>query len=209
VIPVILTIIAVAILLILSELWYRRHGLHGEFSRKFVHVTVGSFTAFWPFFMSWDNIRFLSLSFLVVVALSKYLNVFTAIHSVQRPTWGELFFAAVAGALTLVTNNKWVFAAALLQMSLADGFAAVVGTRYGKSSQYVMFRHIKSYVGSLTFFVLSIVILLGLSHFSAYHLGLARIGYISLVATFIENIGVRGSDNLLVPMAVALLIRAS
>ncbi len=204
-----ITIVAVAVLLICSELWYRARGLESEFSRKFIHITVGSFTALWPFFMSWNNIRFLSISFLVVVAASKYLKVFTAIHSVQRPTWGELFFAMVAGALTFATNNKWVFAAALLQMSLADGFAAVVGIRYGKNNRYKVFGHIKSYAGSATFFVFSAAILIALSHFSAYHIGLARIGLISLVATFIENVGVRGSDNLLVPLAVAFLIRAS
>ena len=97
---VIFSIAVVGILLVASEWYYRRRGLASEFSRKFVHVTVGSFTAFWPFFMTWNEIRLLSVAFLVVVAASKYLNVFTAVHSVQRPTWGELFFAAVAGALT-------------------------------------------------------------------------------------------------------------
>jgi len=209
VIPVILTILAVGVILICSELWYRARGLESEFSRKFVHITVGSFTAFWPFFMSWNNIRFLSASFLVAVAASKYLKVFTAIHSVQRPTWGELFFAAVAGALTFATNNKWVFAASLLQMSLADGFAAVVGIRLGKNNRYKVFGHTKSVAGSLTFFIFSVVILLGLSHFSAYDLSLPRVTLISVLATFIENVGVRGSDNLLVPMLVAFLIRTS
>lgn len=208
-IPVLLTILAVAILLICSEWWYRRRGLTTEFSRKFIHVTIGSFTAFWPFFMSWNEIRFLSISFLVVVAISKYLNVFTAVHSVQRPTWGELFFAAVAGVLTFATNNKWLFAAALLQMSLADGFAAVVGVRYGSANKYRVLGHVKSWAGSLTFFILSAAVLLGLSHFSAYDLSLVKVAGISFVATLIENIGVRGSDNLLVPLVVAVLIRIS
>jgi dolichol kinase len=209
VIAILLTVILVATLLISSELWYRQRNPHGEFSRKFVHVTVGSFAAFWPFFMSWNSIRFLSIAFLVGVAASKYLNFFKVIHSVQRPTWGELFFAAVAGALTLVTHDKWVFAAALLQMSLADGFAAIVGVRAGKTNQYKVFGHIKSYAGSLTFFVFSIAILVSLSFFSDYHLSLIRIGTISALATIIENMGIRGSDNLLVPMLTAILIRAS
>jgi phytol kinase len=209
VIQILLTILVVGFLLIASELWYRQRNPESEFSRKFVHVTVGSFTAFWPFFMSWNSIRFLSIAFLVGVAVSKCLNVFKVIHSIQRPTWGELFFAAVAGALTLVTHDKWVFAAALLQMSLADGFAAIVGVRLGKGNQYKVFGHVKSYAGSLTFFVFSIAILVGLAHFSDYSLNLGQIISISALATVIENMGIWGSDNLLVPMLVAVLIRAS
>jgi dolichol kinase len=209
VLAVIFSVAVVGALLIASEWYYRHRGLDSEFSRKFVHVTVGSFTAFWPFFMTWNEIRFLSAAFLVGVIASKYLNVFTAVHSVQRPTWGELFFAAVAGALTFVTHDKWVFAASLLQMSLADGFAAIIGVRYGKTNQYKVFGHIKSYVGSATFFIFSIATLLALTHFSRYNLSGITIATISLAATLVENMGVRGSDNILVPMLVALMIRAA
>ena len=94
-------------------------------------------------------------------------------------------------------------------MSLADGFAAIVGVRYGKANQYKVFGHIKSYVGSLTFFIFSVATLLALTHFSNYHLSSINIAMISIAATLIENMGVRGSDNILVPMLVALMIRAA
>src|SRR5882757_6771805 len=113
---------AVFVILCLSEYGWRRGYMTSEVGRKFVHITVGSFVAFWPFFLSWNQIRLLSLGFLVVVGISKYFRVFRAIHSVQRPTWGELYFALSVGLVTLVTHNKWIYMAALLQMSLADGF---------------------------------------------------------------------------------------
>jgi dolichol kinase len=127
----ILSVCAVFCILVLSELWHRRHAGSNELSRKFVHVTVGSFVAFWPFFLSWNQIVFLSGAFLVGIAASKYLNIFQAIHSVQRPTWGEIFFAMAVGIIALVTQSKGIYAAALLQMSLADGLAAVIGGRFG------------------------------------------------------------------------------
>src|ERR1700679_212107 len=96
-----LTILAVFVLLTVNELWWRRHTIHSELSRKFIHVSVGSFVAFWPYFLSWRQIQLLSIAFLVVVVISKHMHFFRAIHSVQRPTWGEILFAIAVGAVTL------------------------------------------------------------------------------------------------------------
>ncbi len=200
------TVLGILTFLIVNELWWRRHKIHDEFSRKLVHITVGSFVAFWPFYLSWTEIELLSIAFLLVVGLSKYLNLFQAIHSVQRPTWGEVFFALAVGTIALVTHDQWIYMAAVLQMSLADGLAAVVGVRFGNSNRYRVFGQDKSVVGTLTFLVVSVAILVGYGlqapgvNFSAGLIG------ISLIATIWENIGILGSDNLLVPLVVALLL---
>jgi phytol kinase len=204
-IALILTLIVVFLLLLGNELWWRRRVVHSEFSRKFIHVTVGSFVAFWPFFLSWNQIKGLSLAFLIVVGVSKYLHVFRAIHSVQRPTLGELYFALAVGAVAMVTHNKWIYLAAILQMSLADGLAAVMGIRYGKQS-YLVFGHRKSFIGSAAFFVTSWAILLGYAQWSGSSLGLLQLTGIASLATIVENVGVKGLDNLLVPLLIAALL---
>jgi len=193
----------VFVLLVGCELWWRTRNLHTEFSRKFIHITVGSFVAFWPFFLSWNQIRLLGVAFLVVVAVSKYLGFFKAIHSVQRPTWGEVFFALAVGAVTFVTHDKYIYMAALLQMSLADGMAAVVGVRYGRSQTYKVLGHIKSLAGSATFYVISVCILIAYMHFAGHYIPAPKLVGLSLVATVLENFGVAGLDNLLVPVVVA------
>ncbi len=200
-----LTVLFVFLILLGSELWWRKRITHSEFSRKFVHITVGSFVAFWPFFLSWNEIRLLSLGFLVVIGLSKYFHVFRAIHSVQRPTLGELYFALAVGLLTFVTQNEWIYMAALLQMSLADGFAAVMGVRFGRQS-YLMFSHRKTLVGSLTFFVISLAILVAYTQLASVHLNPAFIVAAAALAAVIENFGVGGLDNLLVPLVIAVLL---
>lgn len=200
------TVVVVLCLLIGCELYWRRHQLHSELSRKFIHITVGSFVASWPFFLGWGQIQLLSVAFLIVVSVSKYLKIFQAIHSVQRPTWGELFFALAVGLTTLVHQNKYLFAAALLHMSLADGLAAIVGTRYGKSSRYYVANHVKSVVGSATFILVSLLILAGYGLVT----GVTLQPYILLAIAFstaaVENIGIYGFDNLLVPLMVALTL---
>lgn len=202
----VLTIIVVFVLLSFNEMWWRRHAVHSELSRKFIHITVGSFVAFWPYFLSWHQIQLLSVAFLLIIGISKYLNIFQAIHSVQRPTWGEVLFAVAVGVTTLITHDKAIYAAALLQMSLADGMAAVIGTRYGNRQKYLVFGYAKSILGTLTFFVISLLILAGFSHYSQTRLGLEWIMGISAIASVIENLAIRGLDNLLVPLAVAALL---
>lgn len=202
-----LTIGAVFGLLGGSEYWWRTRYAHGEFSRKFVHITVGSFVAFWPFYLPWNDIRLLALAFLIVVSISKYLNIFRTIHTVQRPTWGELSFALTVGLITFVTQNKWIYMAAILQMSLADGLAAIVGTRYGQPSRYHVFGQPKSVVGTAAFFLVSVIILVG--YHGAVVSGLSWAGLIALAAgaTLVENAGISGLDNLLVPLLVAVVLQ--
>jgi phytol kinase len=200
-----LTVLAVFLVLLGSEWWWRGHITHSEFSRKFVHITVGSFVAFWPFFLDWQQIRLLSFSFLIVVGVSKYFHIFRAIHSVQRPTLGELYFALAVGLLTYVTHDQWIYLASVLQMSLADGFAAVMGVRYGKQS-YLVFSHRKSVVGTLTFFATSLAILAAYSVLAGVHLSPVFMVGAAALAAAIENFGVAGHDNLLVPLVVGLLL---
>ncbi len=200
--------LAVFIVLCLSEYGWRRGFMTSEVGRKFVHITVGSFVAFWPFFLSWNQIRLLSLAFLVIVVVSKVFNVFSAIHSVQRPTYGEFYFALVVGLLTFITQSKAIYAAALLQMSVADGMAAIVGVEYGLKRQrhrYHVFGHTKTWFGTATFFAISAAILFG---YSADTMRLAWYGVIALAGatTAIENIGIMGLDNLLAPLLVAVVL---
>lgn len=203
---ILLAAIAVFVLLVMAELWWRRRPVHGEFSRKLVHVTVGSFVAFWPFFLSWNEIRVLSVAFLLGVVISKYLGLFNAIHSVQRPTWGEVFFALAVGVLTFITQDQWVYAAAVLQMGLADGLAAVVGIKYGNATRYLVLGHRKSIVGTMTFFATSLIVLQGFNLWASSPVEPIQLLGIAALATVIENIGVKGFDNLLVPVTVGLLL---
>lgn len=201
-----LSVLAVFIVLLVSEYGWRRHWLANEVGRKFVHITVGSFVAFWPFFLSWDKIRLISLAFLVVVILSDRFKLFHAINSVQRPTYGEIFFAISVGLLTFITHSRAIYAASILQMSLADGFAAIVGTRYGRDNKYFILGHAKSIAGTAAFALTSLIILSGYGIFAVVGLPIVKILIGTVIATAIENIVSFGLDNLFVPLAVGLLL---
>jgi phytol kinase len=205
-IALILSTLGICAVLGFSELGWRRHWLNNEVGRKFVHVTVGTFVAFWPFFLTWGQIRLMSVAFLVVVAASDYFKVFRAIHSVQRPTFGEVFFAITVGLLTFITHSKGVYAAALLQMSLADGFAAIFGIHYGRENKYHLLGHTKSIAGTATFVAVSLAILVGYSAWSVAGLHTEIVIFGALAAALLENIAPFGLDNLVVPVFIGLLL---
>jgi phytol kinase len=201
---VILVAAIVLVLLLVNEWWW--HGrVHGEASRKFVHITVGSFVALWPLLLTWSQIEFLSIAFVAAVVVSRQFNLFKAIHSVQRPTWGELYFGAAVGLVAVSTHQPAIYAVALLHMSLADGFAAVIGEKYGRGSIYRIFGAKKSRIGTLTFLVVSITILSVFSIQQSVSLGI-WLPLIAVGATVLENIAVRGLDNITIPLYVALLL---
>ncbi|MCA9325239.1 hypothetical protein KDA23_04215 [Candidatus Saccharibacteria bacterium] len=198
---VILTILAVLAVLLVNEWWWHKK-THGEISRKFVHLTVGTFVAFWPLYLSWREIELLSLAFVVVVIISQRLHLFRAIHSVTRPTVGEIFFGVSVGLIAFVAHDAAIYSIALLHMALADGLAAIVGVKYGASRAYIVFGSRKSVAGSVTFMVVSaaLVTVFALQQGIGFSLILPAV---VIAATLTENVAVHGLDNLLVPVLVA------
>ncbi len=198
------TILGMLAVLVANEWWW--HGkTHGELSRKFVHLTIGTFVAFWPLYLSWTQIQLLSLAFVFSVLVSQYFQVFRAIHSAQRPTWGEVFFGVAVGLTALMTHQPAIYAVALLHMSLADGLAAIVGTNYGRSNSYKILGMHKSVVGTATFALVSLLLLITFGLYKDITPGL-WLPLAVLGSTLMENVAVKGLDNLLVPVFVAVVL---
>jgi phytol kinase len=197
-----LGIVPVFILLVLSEILWRSKILRGEAARKLLHIIIGSYVASWPFFMSFTLIQAISIAFIVVVVLSHKFHIFHAINDVKRKTWGDILYAAGIGLTAALTTSEWVFAVAVLHMSFADGLAGLVGTKFGKKTRYEVLGTTKSIVGTMTFIVCSyiILILFGPSH--PFQTPAALVASIPFLAATVENFGVRGADNVLIPLLI-------
>jgi dolichol kinase len=204
-----LSVGVVLAILYLAEKGSRAKHLHPELTRKFVHVTVGSFVAFWPFYLSWREIATLSLAFLLVIALSARFDIFRSIHSVKRNTTGEFLFALSIGVVSIISSNKWVFMAAMLNLALADGMAALVGILKGEGNEYKVFGHTKSRAGTTAFLITSFAISIIYLIFSHSHIGITTLVIVPVVATVSENLAINGTDNLVIPVIVALILSGS
>ncbi len=207
-----LSILVVFVVLCLSEALWRAGLIKGEAGRKFVHIIVGTFVAFWPFLMSFEAIQVISVALLAGIIISRQLGIFHAIHTVRRSPWGEMLFAVSIGLLPLISTSRLVFTAAVLHMSVADGLAALIGTRFGKRTRFYMFGQLKSLVGSVAFALASYAIVLGF--FKASRIaGIDDLNIIVLLlpplATLLETASVQGSDNILVPLLVAAVLNST
>lgn len=206
---VLLTVLVVSVtfcILVGAEYLARSRDIHAELTRKLVHVAVGTFVAFWPFFLSWREIQLLSLAFFIVICLSIKFNVFRSIHAVKRSITGELLFAVVIGLLALIASSKWVFMAAMLHLSLADGLAAVVGLGWGEKNSYKVFGRTKSIAGSVAFYATSVAILTVYALFAHSGTSFATYVWLPLIAVATENLAIQGTDNLVMPMLIALVL---
>lgn len=205
---ILLAVFPVFGLLIFTEFLWRSNKLRGESARKLVHIIVGSYVAFWPFFISFEAIQIVSVLFLFFIFLSLKFSIFKAIHGVARQTWGEVLFAVSIGLIAVLTNHPWVFAACILHMSVADGFAALAGKQWGKGNRYYIGGHQKSVVGGAVFWLCSLlitgVVLVNLPYLQAD--ASVYLLIIPLATTLIENIGIGGTDNVFVPLLVYIAL---
>jgi phytol kinase len=200
-----LTLIIIGIVLVLSEYLLREKVIHGEIARKFVHISTGLFISTWAFYLSVGEIQIISILLLVGVLISQKLKIFKSIRGVDRKTWGEVLFAISVGLTITIAPSAWIYAIAILHMSLADGMAAVVGAAHGSTTKYKIFGYTKSLVGSGTFYLCSMFILLiwvlfGISEWQSYYLMLFF--WVPFLSTLTENLAVKGIDNVAVPIIV-------
>lgn len=202
----ILTVFAVLVILLVAEFLARRTHMHAELTRKFVHMFVGTFIAFWPFFLTWREIQVLSAAMLLVILISIKFTIFKSIHTVPRKAVGEILFAMVIGLLALISSSEWIFMAAMLNLSIGDAAAAIIGLLWGDHNQYKVFGKVKSIAGSLAFLIISVLVMVLYVAVSNDTANLTVLLVIPILATIAENIGVEGTDNLFIPILVALIL---
>lgn len=208
---IIACLVGIFALFVLAELFSKYRVLKGEYNRKFFHITAGSFIAFWPWLISWRAIQTLSVLMFLVMLAGRYRNLFSYNGHVHRVTYGDIFLALAILLCSFISHSKIFFAVAILQVALADGFAAVVGITYGKHWYYKVLGHKKTLVGSMVFWLVSICIF-GIGLLAAHNVFSFGQYYLMLLLlppalTLIENASVFGLDNLLIPILTIAILR--
>ncbi len=190
-----------------SEAFWRAGTLRGEGGRKFVHILSGIWIAFWPFFLSFKAIAALGILLFVGLVISRNIQLFHAVYDVRRRTFGEYFYPLAITLSAFMSERVWQFTAMILLMAVADGFAAVIGTRYEKIARpYKIFLSKKSMLGTAVYFGFAFLILGELGVAWAGQLTIIQAFGIASLATMLENILPYGSDNLVIPVCLLILL---
>lgn len=196
----------------ISEIASKKQLLNNEDSRKFIHITVSNWWILaMVFFDSPYTAMIVPLLFVVVNYISYKKQVFSAMERDGGfEDLGTVYYAVslvVLSIWTFAINQPWIGAVGILTMGYGDGYAAVIGAKFGKTKLPGIPK--KSFEGSSAMFGFSLIIpLILLMIFTELSLPvILSISLMSaLLATILEALTPLGFDNLSVPISVSLFM---
>jgi phytol kinase len=197
-------------LLLAAAVVARRRGLHGEWTRKAMHIGMGLATLPFPWLFSetWPVLALTGGFIVVMLALRFIPAVGGVVGGVARWSFGEIYFpVAVGGLFVLTDGNKAAYIIPLLVLTLADAAAALVGVFAGRH-HYSASEGVKSWEGTAAFCVTA---------FACVFVPLVWTGKpperaaltaacVAVIGALIEASAWRGVDNLLLPFATLLMV---
>jgi len=204
-----LVYIYVAILLIITEKLLSKYP---TISRKVLHIMVGNVAFILPIFETKEVMAFLAAGPFIIFTF--LMSPYTPIKSIRGKTsaaghgMGLVYYSITWTILAyLFFDNMVVIAIGILAMSYGDGFASLIGVKFGKR-KYKAFGDEKSYIGSSAMFFftfISTLIAILYYNISVTALVLIVLAFIAFVSALIEGITPRGVDNLTVPFVAAFI----
>ncbi len=220
ILALIVVYIYVAIIFVVAEMVLKTRP---EVSRKFLHIMVGNMIFAMPFFSDpWVMVWFLTLPITIVLFFLTEYSPIKIENSVTESghALGLFFYAgiwtlliAIFATIAPAGDPKyyiWIVALAIVPMVYGDGFAALIGQKFGKV-KYTVFGGTKSLEGSLTMFVIttvmSVFVWMVFTSIGCVmpEFNIVYIIAISAVATVCEALSYGGIDNLSVPAITSIL----
>jgi len=195
----------VAILLFLSEKVLKSHPL---ISRKFLHIMVGNILFILPMFEhAWVMAFIAAAPFILLTFLvSPYSSLkIVSETSAAGHGMGLVYYAISWTVLAYVFFNRpEIISIGIVAMSYGDGFASLIGTKFGKR-KYTIFRDVKSLEGSISMFIVEILVSLIALCYYGVEINIFVLVVVSFIATLVEGMTPKGLDNLTVSLSSALL----
>jgi len=199
------------ILLILTSTFFilgieflkRKFSLSSALTRRVIHISTSIVAGIAPIFVSKEEIFLVSIIFALVLFIGRIYNLFLAIHSVERYTFGEVFLplGVAIAALFFLPQNIQAFQFGIFIMGISDAIGGLIGEKLGKHILHVL-NNKKTMEGSFAFFVTSLVLTVIFAPLMNYGIIL-----VPVILTLVEFVFVYGLDNLILPLAGAILFQ--
>lgn len=184
--------------------------LSNEGSRKFIHIGVSNWWIIAMYYFDsrlWASI--VPIIFIVLNYISYKFNVVKAMErDGEKNDLGTVYFPISLLVLVLISfsnySEPYVGALGILIMGYGDGFAAILGKKFGKR-KFLIFGNKKSIVGSTAMFVFSFIVSFLILYFYSPDNLLIKCIVIASFSTVVEGVSPFGLDNLTVPILASLL----
>jgi len=198
-----LIILSSSVIIAGVEILKRKYSLPTFLTRRITHIGTAIVAGIAPLFVTRNELVIVCMIFAVVLLLGRRSGLFSAIHSVERHTFGEVYLplGVAATALLFLPQNLLAFQFGIFIMGISDALAGLVGEVFGKHS-VTIFGNRKTLEGSVAFFISSLLLTILFNPLWGYQLVL-----FPLVLTIVEILLVFGLDNLLLPVVAAYLIQ--
>jgi phytol kinase len=181
-------------------------------SRKFLHIMTGNIAFILPLFQTREIMAFIAAG--PFILFTYLMSPYSPIKSMRGKTseaghgLGLVYYAITWTILAYAFfDHREIIAMGILAMSYGDGLASLIGIKYGKR-KYCVFKDTKSYIGSITMFICTFLLLVIALLFYAVPITTRGIAYLLCmagVATVVEGVTPLGLDNISVPFVVAVM----
>lgn len=206
---ILVSIIFVFLIIGMSSLMKKLNILSNEGSRKFIHIGVCNWWVIAMIFFD-NNISAAIVPglFVIINYISYKKQIFSAMErDGSKKDLGTVYYAISLLILSLLTfKNKelaYIGALGILIMGYGDGFAAIIGTKYGKHKFKILGNN-KSIEGSFAMFLCSFLVSITILYiFNPLNVLLYSF-ILALISTVLELVSPLGLDNLTVPLGSAM-----
>jgi phytol kinase len=185
------------------EFLKRKFSLSTTHTRRVIHIGTAVVAGLAPLFVSKGEIVLVSIIFALLLFIGRSKHLFSAIHTVDRHTFGEVYLplGVAVSALLFLPLHVEAFQFGIFIMGLSDAVGGLVGEKFGKRA-IMIFGNKKTVEGSATFFAVSLLLTVIFAPLVS-----SRIFLVSAILTLVELVFVYGLDNLVLPIMGALLFK--
>jgi dolichol kinase len=182
-------------------------------SRKILHIMVGNIAFLLPIFQTKEIMAFFAAG--PFIFFTFLMSPYSPISKLRGKTseaghgLGLVYYAITWTVLAYIFfDYKVIIAIGILAMSYGDGFASLIGIKYGKK-KYNVFGDLKSYIGSYSMFVFTfLLIIIAELFYEKFYPDIVHLITIILIAflsALVEGLTPKGLDNLSVPFLTSFL----
>lgn len=179
-----------------------------EISRKIIHIFVSNWILIALVFF--DSVWYAAVApvcFVFINWISNKKGTFSAMERSDNSSLGTVWYAVsllIAVVFSYAVGKPYLAACGILSMGYGDGFAAIIGKKYGKHKFPVPFSHKTAEGSGAVFFGTVISVYLVLSCFGTTGATFSTAIVCGLIAMIVEAISPNSIDNLTVPIIVML-----